>query len=208
MTIRKIIIYILVIISIIFVIVSFLPKKKVANCPSLGTDIIAYGDSLVQGVGSTNYGDFVSVLSKKIGKPIVNLGHSGDTTADGLSRINDLDNYKPKVVILLLGGNDYLKKIPQADTQANLIKIIRNIQGRGSMVLLLGVRGGLLNDHFESMYSDLSYDYDTAYVPDVLKGLIFNTNYMSDAIHPNNVGYSLIAEKVYSKFVNMCNIDN
>lgn len=199
MDIRKVIIYILIIVVAISAIVLFFPKKKIANYPSTGTDIIAFGDSLIQGVGSTNKGDFVSILSKKIGRPIINLGHSGDTTSDGLSRIGELDKYNPKVVILLLGGNDYLKKIPQDETQSNLIKIIKNIQDRGAIVLLLGVRGGLISDRFETMYSNLSYKYNTAYVPDVLRGLIFNTNYMSDAVHPNNAGYIVIAEKVYPK---------
>jgi acyl-CoA thioesterase-1 len=199
MSIRQATIYVILIIAAIFVAISFFPKKKITNYPSTGTDIIAYGDSLVQGVGSSNYGDFVSVLSRKIGRPIINLGNSGDTTFDGLARIDDLDKYKPKIVILLLGGNDYLKKIPQQDTQANLIKIIKNIQDRGAIVLLLGVRGGLLSDRFETMYSDLSYKYNTGYVPDVLRGLVFNNNYMSDPIHPNNAGYLLITEKVYPK---------
>jgi len=202
MNIRKLII-ILIIVAAVSTVIYFFPKNKIANYPSDGNDIIAYGDSLVQGVGSTNFGDFVSLLSKKIGKPIINLGHSGDTTADGLARIDELDKYKPKVVLLLLGGNDYLKKIPQNETENNLIKMIKNIQARGAIVLLLGVRGGLLNDRFESMYSDLSNKYDTAYVSDILKGLVFDTKYMSDAIHPNNTGYNLIAEKVYPSLIKL-----
>lgn len=194
---KKALLYVVIFIAIIFVIVSIFPKKRIANYPSSGTDIIAYGDSLVQGVGSTRGGDFVSVLSRKSGRPIVNLGHSGDTTADGLARIADLDKYNPKVVLLLLGGNDYLKKIPANETEANLINMIRIIQSKGAIVILLGVRGGLLTDHFERMYEDLSVKYETAYVEDVLRGLIFNKNYMFDTIHPNNAGYALIAEKIY-----------
>lgn len=88
----------------------FLSAEPVTNYPSRGVDVIAFGDSLVAGVGSTEGNDFVSLLSKEINKPITNLGRSGDTTADGVSRLKELDAYKPKVVIVLLGGNDYLKK--------------------------------------------------------------------------------------------------
>src|SRR3990167_7953379 len=77
-------------------------EKTITNYPSGGTDIIAFGDSLVEGLGSTNGNDFVSLLSRKIGQPIINLGHAGDTTADGIARLSELDNYNPKVVLLLL----------------------------------------------------------------------------------------------------------
>jgi len=180
-------------------------KGEIINYPSNGSDIVAFGDSLVEGVGSTSEGDFVSLLSSKIGEPIINLGHSGDTTVDGLNRINELDNYKPKIVILLLGGNDYLKKVPAVDTFKNLATIVENIQSRGSIVLLLGIRGGILSDPFESEFIKLKDKYGVAFVPDVLSGLIGNIKYMSDPIHPNNMGYKMIADKVYpilSKLIN------
>lgn len=172
-------------------------SAPIANYPSSGTDIIAFGDSLVQGVGATNGNDFVSLLSKKIGEPIINLGHSGDTTADGIKRLVELDAYNPKVVILLLGGNDHLKKIPIVDTRNNLAILIENIQSRGAVVLLLGVRGGLFNDKFDTEFESLRDEYHTAYVSDVLDGLFGNQAYMSDVIHPNDTGYAIIADRVH-----------
>lgn len=169
----------------------------ITNYPSKGTDIVAFGDSLVAGVGSTDGNDFVSLLSEKIGQPIVNLGHAGDTTADGIARISALDDYDPKVVFLLLGGNDHLKKIPVADTRKNLAVLIQNIHARGAVVLLLGVRGGLFNDRFDTEFEELRDTYHTAYVADVLGGLFGNAQYMSDPIHPNNIGYKMIAERIY-----------
>lgn len=174
----------------------FSKEKKITNYPSRGVDIVAFGDSLVFGVGSSRGNDFVSVLSKKINQPIINLGRSGDTTQDGVSRLNELDKYKPKIVILLLGGNDYLKKVPISETRKNLSTIIENIHARGSIVLLLGVRGGILRDSFEKEFEDISETYNTALVPNVLDGLIGNSQYMSDAIHPNDEGYKIISEKV------------
>ncbi len=194
---KRTLLYALICLLIIFLIVVIFPKRKITNYPSNGTDIVAFGDSLVRGVGSSGGGDFVSILSGKIGKPIINLGRPGDTTYDGLSRLNELDQYKPKVVLLLFGGNDYLKKIPSSETEVNLVKIIRDIHARGSVVILLGVRGGILNDPFDEMYERVSDSMKTALVPNVLRGLIFNSNYMSDAVHPNNAGYALIAEKIY-----------
>lgn len=167
------------------------------NYPSKGTDIIAFGDSLVEGVGSADGLNFVEQLSGKIGERIINLGHAGDTTSDGLARINQLDVYHPQVVLLLLGGNDYLKKIPIEDTKKNLADIIQNIQARGAIVLLLGVRGGVLKDNFDSMFTNLRDTYRTAYVSDVLSGLLENPRRMTDAVHPNNAGYTIIANRIY-----------
>ena len=148
------------------------------------------------GTGATDGRDFVLLLSGAIGQPVINLGVPGDTTADGLARIGELDAYKPKVVLLLLGGNDYLKRIPQEQTFANLAAIIKDIQSRGAIVLLLGVRGGLFGDYFSSGFEDLRSAYHTAYVPDVMDGLLGDKQYMSDQIHPNDAGYAAIADRI------------
>lgn len=174
----------------------FFRTAAVVNYPSAGTDVIAFGDSLVAGTGSTQGRDFVSLLSTAVGRPIVNLGVPGDTTESGLARINQLDAYKPKVVLLLLGGNDYLRRVPQEQTFKNLAEIIQNIHARGAVVLLLGVRGGVFGDRFAGEYKKLSGAYGTAYVPDVLDGLLGDERYLSDQIHPNDAGYAKIAERV------------
>ncbi len=192
---KVVIVIVIFLIGIYFLLGS---DPEIKNYPSQGTDVIAFGDSLVEGVGaSSDSTNFVSLLSKKVGRPIVNLGISGNTTADGMARLRELDDYKPKVVLLLLGGNDYLKKIPIETTFQNLGKIIENIQSRGAVVVLLGVRGGLLSDKFDERFEDLADKYNTVYVSNVLSGLLTNQEYMSDAIHPNDLGYQRIADRIY-----------
>ena len=171
---------------------------KITNYPSAGIDIIAFGDSLVVGTGATSGNDFVSLLSKKIGQEIINLGVNGDTTSSGLARVSELDRYRPKVVLLLLGGNDHLRKVPIETTFENLGKIIENIQSRGAVVVLLGVKGNLFGDRFEPEFEKLSEKYRTAYVPDVLEGLFGKAEFMEDTIHPNNAGNKVIAKRVYT----------
>jgi acyl-CoA thioesterase-1 len=200
---KKSLILVAVLIVILFGLFCVFQPKPVVNYPSAGTDIIAFGDSLIQGVGASESKDFVTILSRRIGRPIINLGHAGDTTFDGIARIDELDKYKPKIVILLLGGNDYLKKLPILDTEKNIGVLIREIQSRGAIVLLLGVRGGIINDRFGTMFGRLRDKYRTAYVPDVLRGLIADMKYMSDAVHPNNNGYAIIANKVYPVLVDL-----
>lgn len=173
------------------------PSYRFVNYPPKNNTIVAFGDSLVEGFGSTKGNDFVSVLSKKIDKPIINLGISGNTTKDGLIRINEISIHNPGTVILLLGGNDYLRDIPKEDTFQNLRKIISTLQSKGDFVVLLGIRGGVLKDNFKSSFEDLAREMGTAYVPDVLDGLVGDSRYMSDLVHPNDDGYKIMAEKVY-----------
>lgn len=173
-------------------------ESVVTNYPSQGQDILAFGDSLVQGVGASNQdNNFVSFLSARVALPIINLGVSGDTTADGIARLSELDKYNPKIILLLLGGNDHLRKVPIGETFINLGKIIENIQARGAVVILLGVKGNLFGDKFEPEFEKLRDKYHTAYVSNVLDGLFGNTKYMSDTIHPNDIGYKMIADRIY-----------
>lgn len=171
-------------------------ETKIVNYPSQGTDIVAFGDSLVFGEGASRGHDFVSLLSQSIGQPISNLGVPGDTTAQGLARIHELDTYHPKVVLLLLGGNDAIHKIPKEQVFQHLANILVELQKRGAIVLLLGVRGAVFSDPYASEFQKLADTYGAAYVPDVLDGLFGNPTYMSDEVHPNDAGYARIAARV------------
>lgn len=171
-------------------------KYEIANLNSPSSAIVAFGDSLVQGVGATPETNFVALLSNAINKPIINLGVSGDTTEKALQRINEIYTYNPRLVIVLLGGNDFLRKIPADEMFRNLGIIVDDIQSHGAAVLLLGVRGGLLYDSYDSRFRKFARIHKTGFVPNVLDGLIGEPKLMYDAIHPNATGYSLIAKKV------------
>lgn len=174
----------------------FATPSTITNYPSQGTTIVAFGDSLVEGVGATDGNDFVSVLSRQLNEPIVNLGIRGDTTAAALARVDQVIAQDPKVVIVLLGGNDYLQKVSKAETFSNLNQIITTIHDSGAVVVLLGVQGGVLRDVYKSEYEALAESRGTAYVPNVLDGLFGKADLMSDAVHPNDAGYQIIADKV------------
>lgn len=171
-------------------------KENITNYPPQGEAIVAFGDSLVEGVGSNGGGDFVSILSKSVGEPIINMGVAGNTTRDGLARVDEVLKKNPKIVLLLLGGNDFLRKIPREETFSNLSQIIDRIHERGALVILLGVRGGLLSDGYGEYFEDLADTKRTLYVPNVLAGLLARDEYMADSIHPNNAGYAIISAKI------------
>lgn len=157
--------------------------------------IVAFGDSLVYGTGSSG-GGFVKLLEQGIGRPIDNLGVPGDTTADGLARIDEVLDLDASVVILLLGGNDFLRQVPQDTTFSNLATIIERLQADGAAVLLAGVRGGLVRDSFAARFEELADRYGTAYVHDVLDDTFGVDGYMADQVHPNDAGYRVIADRV------------
>lgn len=195
---KKIVIFGAVLAVVVTVFLLFSSNSGVVkNYPSSGTNIVAFGDSLVSGVGATEGNDFVSVLSNKIGKPIINLGRSGDTTAMAMTRLDEVLGSNPKIVLLLLGGNDYLRRIPKEETFSNLGVMIEAIQNQGAVVVVLGVRGGVLSDNYEEDFESLSSKYNAAYVPNVLDGLIGHSNLMYDSIHPNDAGYQIISDKIF-----------
>lgn len=166
------------------------------NAPPRGNVIVAFGDSLIVGVGATPGNDFVSRTSRAIGIPISNAGLSGDTTRAALSRTDEVLMQKPHVVLISLGGNDALKKIPKAETEQNLVTIVQRFQAEGAVTIVLGVRGGLLGDPYESMYERVARQTGSILIPDILDGLFGDARYMSDAVHPNDAGYERIASRV------------
>jgi lysophospholipase L1-like esterase len=175
---------------------SALPR---AAKPTSGRTIVAFGDSLVEGRGATPGRDFVSVLARRLGTRIVNAGQSGDTTAAALARLDsDVLSRDPKVVIVLLGGNDYLRRVPPEQTFANLEKIVDRIRRRGAAVILVGVSVGLLSDPYASEYTAVARRNAAGLVPDILDGIMGNNDLMADSIHPNDRGYAIIAERLES----------
>jgi lysophospholipase L1-like esterase len=176
----------------------FRPAQKITNYPPKGNIVIALGDSLTSGAGSSLGNDYVSKISELIGIPIVNKGVAGNTTADALTRLQtDVLDQNPDIVIVLLGGNDYLKKIPKSETFKNLGSIISRIQSQGAIVVLVGVQGGIFGDSYKNEFRKLADEYGAVYVPNVLNGIVLHTDLMFDAIHPNDKGYKLIAERIY-----------
>jgi len=164
--------------------------------------VVAFGDSLVHGTGSSG-GGFVKLMESRLGRPILNLGVPGNTTADGLERLDDVIDRHPSVVILLLGGNDYLRQVPREETFANLALIIERLQAEGCAVLLVGVRGGLIRDNFAEHFRQLADRYRTAYVHDVLDDTLGVSGYMADQVHPNDAGYRVIADRLYPVLARM-----
>jgi lysophospholipase L1-like esterase len=136
------------------------------------------------------------VLANRLGLPIVNAGHPGNTTADALMRLQDVLNENPRLVIVLLGGNDFLRQVPLSETKKNLEEIVRRIQDHGAMVVIVGMKLGLFTDEYGPLFRDIAERLGALYVPQLLTGILTDSKLKSDGIHPNAAGYQLMAERM------------
>ena len=136
------------------------------------------------------------MLSEDLRLPITNLGVEGETTGKALARMAAAVELKPDVVILLLGGNDYLQGVPEVNTFANLEQIIKRLQVAGSTVLLLGLDSHALKSRASEFFQKLATQYRTAYILDILAGISDRPELMSDSLHPNDLGYRMMADRI------------
>ena len=172
-------------------------RPNVANLDSQGTAIICFGDSLTQGVGASPGHEYPSLLGGILGREVINAGVGGETTADALRRLDaDVLEKNPRLVIVELGGNDFLQQLPVQDTFANLETIVRRIQEHGAMVVLVGVSPGLLADTTRGEYEQVARARRAAFVPNILAGILADPTLKSDGIHPNDSGYEKIAQRI------------
>ncbi len=164
-----------------------------------GENIICFGDSLTYGTGAPSNKSYPARLSEMIGQPVINAGIPGNTTADGLKRLeSDVLERSPRMVLMTLGGNDMKNGIDRAIAFANLKKIVEAIQAKGALVVLGGVKLLFWDRGYEEEYEKLAEETGIILIPNVLKGLIGHNDLMSDAIHPNAAGYEIMAKKFHN----------
>jgi len=175
----------------------FLREVETIDRPRAGENIIVFGDSLVEGVGASTGNDLVSLLELSIKRPILNAGKSGDTTKTALARFErDVLSQNPRIVIILLGGNDALRGVQTVETFSRLEIMIDQIHERGAAVLLLGVRGGILADKYKKEFKQVAREKEVSFVSDILDGILGHSELMYDTIHPNDKGYAQMVERI------------
>lgn len=135
---------------------------------------------------------------------VVNASVSGDTTRTGLNRLDDaLQQYKPAIVIVALGGNDGLRGLPFSEIEASLGGIIELSQQQSAKVLLAGVRlppnyGPFYNTRFETLFRRLADTRQVALVPQLLEQVDDRSELMQpDGIHPSAAGQPQILDNVW-----------
>jgi acyl-CoA thioesterase-1 len=169
--------------------------------------IVALGDSLTAGLGLPANAAFPARLQQALAQKgmaaeVVNAGVSGDTTADGLSRLDWSVPDDTDAVILELGANDALRGIDPAQARANLDAILKRLAARNLPVLLAGMRaprnlGSEYTEAFDAIYPDLAAAYGTLLYPFFLDGVAAERSLnQGDGLHPTAAGVDVIVGKI------------
>jgi acyl-CoA thioesterase-1 len=159
--------------------------------------IVAFGDSLTRGTGASDATAYPAVLATLTGHTVINAGVPGDTTESGLQRLPGvLDEYKPRLVLLCLGGNDMLRKQPTARTESNLRLLVQTIRASGANVVLIGVPEPKLFGSAPDFYTRVAEDMQLPLEREAFNDVLKDNRLKSDPIHANAAGYRRVAERL------------
>jgi acyl-CoA thioesterase-1 len=169
--------------------------------------LVCFGDSLTAGYGTDPgqaYPDHLQHLLDAQGfhYRVLNSGISGNTTKDGIERINRVLAKHPQIVVVEFGGNDGLRGLPIEQTEANLSDIIDRLQKSGATVALAGITlppdyGKDYIAHFTAMYTALAKKYHVRLLPFLLQDVYGVPGDMQDdATHATAKGNKQVALNV------------
>jgi len=160
--------------------------------------ILALGDSLTFGTGSTPEKSYPSILQTLSNRTVINAGIPGETSDKTLLRVKQLlHQHKPALVILCIGGNDILRRKNLAQTQNNIQQIIDIVQQQGSELVLIAVPEFGLYPTAPDFYQTLAEQNKLPLDNETIPALLRNSQYKSDTIHPNQAGYQLLADEIF-----------
>jgi lysophospholipase L1-like esterase len=159
--------------------------------------IVAFGDSLTFGTGATESESYPIVLGQLLGRSVVRAGVPGEVTAGGLARVQSvIDEHKPKLMIVCLGGNDMLRKVDEGETRSNLREIIKTIRAQGIAVVLIGVPRPALLTSAPPLFEEIAKEFGLPYEGKIVTDILYKPDQKADTIHPNAKGYRRMAEAV------------
>jgi len=159
--------------------------------------VLAFGDSLTYGTGATEDESYPAQLERLIGRRVVRAGVPGEVTAQALERLPQaLDEHSPRLLLLCIGGNDFLQRLGAAQAEANVRAMVKLARSRGVDIVLIGTPEPGLTlappAFFAAIAADFRLPYEDAAVTQVLR----DNALKSDPIHPNARGYRVIAERL------------
>jgi lysophospholipase L1-like esterase len=159
--------------------------------------VLAFGDSLTYGTGAAESESYPAQLERLIGRTVVRAGVPGEVSAQALARLpGALEEHQPALLILCIGGNDFLRNLGKAQVEANVQRMIFLAQERGAGVLLIGTPEKGLTVTPPAFYAELAKRFRIPYEGKVIGEILRDSELKSDPIHPNARGYRRIAERV------------
>ena len=190
---------------VLLLVLLWLPGWAAASSCSL----LIVGDSLSSGYGLENGASWVNKLDARLKNAapdwrVINASVSGDTTQNGLQRLQPaLDRHHPQGVLIELGGNDALRGTPPATIRQNLVAMIRQARAAGAWVVLLDAPvlpnyGKPYADAVARLYVDVARQEKISRVPCFVCGVGITKGMMqADGIHPNEKAQARMLENVW-----------
>ena len=167
-----------------------------------GSTVVALGDSLTYGYGANPKTAYPTVLAELSKWNVVNAGVNGDTSADVLTRVNEVTEQNPDLVLLGVGGNDVLQRIAPDTTRANIIATIDTLQSNNIDVVLIAephlstsALFGKASDN--PLYEDIAEAEGIPLYSDGWSTVLSDDALKSDKIHANAAGYRQFAEGLH-----------
>jgi acyl-CoA thioesterase-1 len=174
--------------------------------------LLVVGDSLSAEYGIARGSGWVALLEQRLAQQklpvrVVNASISGDTTSGGRSRLPALlQQHRPQVVVVALGGNDALRGLPLDMTEANLTAMARAARAAGAKVLIAGIAvppnyGRKYSEDFARLFGTVARVEGTALVPFLLAGVADAPNadalFQPDRIHPTAAAHPQMLDNVW-----------
>jgi len=170
--------------------------------------LLVLGDSLSAAYGIEVQQGWVSLLEQRVAAKyphkVINASVSGETTGGGLARLPALlEQHKPELVIVELGGNDGLRGYPLNVMQQQLVDIIEKSRAAGATVVLVGMQippnyGPRYTNRFRDIYKELAEKFELPLVEFLLDGVATDAALMQrDGIHPTAAAQEKILDNVW-----------
>jgi acyl-CoA thioesterase-1 len=182
-------------------------QETVQGKPAKPIKLAVLGDSLTAGLGLPLASAFPAKLeaalrARNLDVTVINAGVSGDTSSDGLARLDWSIPQDTDAVIVELGANDALRAIDPKLTRNALDEIVKRLRQRDVAVMLAGMYaprnfGAEYSAQFDPIYPDLAKAYDVPLYPFFLDGVATDRALnQADGLHPTAAGVNVIVERM------------
>jgi acyl-CoA thioesterase-1 len=159
--------------------------------------VLAFGDSLTFGSGANEDESYPAQLETLIGRRVVRAGVPGEVTAQALVRLPAaLDEHAPRLLLLCIGGNDFLRRLGNRQAEQNVREMVKLARSRGIAVLLIGTPEPGFTVSPPAFYAGIAKEYRLPYEEGVIGQVLKDKALKADPIHPNARGYRVIAERL------------
>ena len=159
--------------------------------------LLAFGDSLTFGTGASEEESYPAQLEKLIQRRVVRAGVPGEVTAQALARLPAaLDEHAPRLLLLCIGGNDFLRRLGNPQAEANVREMVKLARARGVAVLLIGTPEPGFTVTPPAFYAEIAKEFRLPYEEGIIGQVLKDNSLKADPIHPNARGYRVIAERL------------